>query len=334
MPGKPIQRMREDAERADAEAARLEAAGDAAGAVKAKAKAERLRAGAEKMAEARKIRVAGKRHPNKEIREARKSAVKLVGGKAAAYDEIADISSLAATAGELAASIATQGVRPGTVLRLPPQGEPEPLGEGEFALASAVVTASAGDGTSRPPDASLPRDRWLAEAFPTLSESERVRCARFLAIMASCAAEAPSGSSRGATVAERALLGAGLSYTAFEALRGREVQFDAAQAAITAARKRAVMNIMEEELWRRAVEGQTDQALTRDGEVVDVRKYDNNLAFNLLKYGHEQYSKQMAKEKIAANAMTLVISNGCAPEMRRAEPAPKAIEATEVPRGQ
>jgi len=334
MSGTPRRHIRRLAEEAAAEAARLEAEGDPA-APAARKEADRLAALTEKVyADVRTSppkQKAPAPAPLAADRVRKMKAVRLVGAEAACRREMGDPGSVASEAGALAAEIAVAGVRPG-FCALPPPGTPPPLSDGEFAVARAVVVTSAGDADARLSDESLPPDRWLAEAFPVLPPDDRVRCARFLAVMASSAAESPSGMDSGSTVAERALSAAGLSYTAFESARSREVQFDTAQSVVTAARKRAVMNLLEETLWRRAFDGQEDDALTRDGSVVPVRKHDNTLAFNLLKYGHDQYARQMVKDKASANAMTLMISNGYMPEMLKAK-EPKAIEAEEVNRG-
>ena len=118
---------------------------------------------------------------------------------------------------------------------------------------------------------------------------------------------------------------AGLTWTAFESARSKDSRFDTAQAAVTAARKRAVMALMEERLWERAYEGQDEDVPTRGGDVVTVRRYDNNLAFNLLKYGHDQYAKQAEKNKAIAGAMSLVIASAAqnAPQETRI----KTVEA-------
>lgn len=335
MPGTPRRHIRRLAEEAAAKADRLEAEGDPA-APAARREADRLAALTEKVyADVRSSppkQKAPAPAPLAADRARKMKAVRLVGAQAACRREMGDPGSVASEAGALAAEIAISGVRPG-FCALPPAGSPPPLTDGEFAVARAVVVTSAGDADARLSDESLPPDRWLAEAFPVLPPDDRVRCARFLALMASSAAESPSGMAEGRTVAEKALAASGLSYTAFESARSREVQFDTAQATVTAARKRAVMDRLQEALWERALNGQVDDALTRDGSVVPVRKHDNTLAFNLLKWGHDQYAAQMVKEKAAGNQMTLMISNGCLPEMLKGK-EPKAIEAEEVPRAQ
>lgn len=345
MPGQPRRRLRAQADRSARRAAELKAAGDP-GADKAAEIAAHLSALADLAYEKGELppmpasaepssgdRPAALPGPKKVKRERNLAAMRLVGHAAIDAKRICEDSPVTVEAGALAAEIAVSGVRR-SFLSVEPPGEPEPLTDGEFTVARAVVVTAAGDADPALTDGTLTRPRWLAAAFPVLNPDERVRCARFLAHMAAGAAESPVAGGDGATVAERALEAAGMSYTSFESARSRETQFDTAQATVCAARKRAVMNLLEETLWRRAFEGQDDETLTRDGDVVKVRKHDNNLAFNLLKYGHDQYARQMVKDKAAANAMTLMISNGTLPEMPRLkEPkAAEAIEAEEVKR--
>lgn len=342
MPGTPKRRLKRQAKEAADRAAALKAAGDPA-AAKAEEIAAHLAALASMSYATGEVPdipasdLTGEppapppprpRSPKREIRDRNLKAIRLVGGEAMDSKRIGEDSAVTVEAGALAAEIAVSGVREG-FLYLEPPGEPEPLTDGEFMVARAVVVTAAGDADPALTDGTLTRPRWLAAAFPVLNPDERIRCARFLAHMAAGAAESPVAGGDGATVAERALAAAGMSYTAFESARSRETQFDTAQATVCAARKRAVMNQLEETLWRRAFEGQLDETLTRDGDVVEVRKHDNNLAFNLLKYGHDQYARQMVKDKAAANAMTLMISNGCLPEMPRLK-EPKAAEAIEA----
>ena len=339
MPGQPKRRARRLALEAAAKAAELLAAGDP-GAADAAAEACRLGSIAQSLApitpdapspaqEAKAARAV--MHPCRESRSRKMRAARLVGGEAACLQESRVEGSVMCEAGAMAAEIAIKGVRPGFLL--PPQGEAEALSDNEFTIARAVVSTSCGEGDANLSDESLPPWRWLEAAFPVLSEQERVRCARYLAVFASIAAEPPERGTDGQTVAERALAAAGLSYTAFESCRTRETQFDTSQAVVAAARKRAVMNQLEEALWLRSFEGQEDEALTRDGTVVPVIKHDNNLAFNMLKYGHEQYARQMVKDKAAANAMTLMIAKGFMPQSDNRLPEhkePKTVEMTEA----
>lgn len=346
MPGMRRRRLREQAAEARLKADALAAAGDP-GAAEAKTYADALAdLAGRKYASSSQVPVipvpgepdeppAGlppRPSPNRAARDRKMKAVRLVGPQAAAMDEICEPGSLASEAGTLAAEIAVAGVRPGFAIA-DLAAPPEPLTDGEFDVARAVVLAAGDEEGSSLAESGAPRDLWLANAFPTLSPADRVRCSRFLCVMASNAAEAPSPGDGGRTVAERALAASGMSYVSFVAACRRESQFDSAQKAVAAARKHAVMNLLEETLWRRAIHGQEDESLARDGSVVSLLKHDNNLAFNLLKYGHEEYARQMVKQQSAASAMTLMISGGCMPSvpvMKRAE----AIEATEVkPRG-
>lgn len=226
-------------------------------------------------------------------------------GRAASYaDGVVE-----AEAGVLAAEVAIAGVADPALMAGLPAGPAEPLSPSERDVCVSAVLAALGDeAEGRPLLGSGDADGWLADAFETLSADERRRAGRYIAVMAMLAAEAPVGGGA-ATVAERALRASGLSYAAFESLRSRDRRFDAAQAAVTAARKRAVMTLMEERLWERAYEGQDEDVPTRGGDVVTVRRYDNNLAFNLLKYGHDQYAKQAEKNKAIAGAMSLVIAS-------------------------
>jgi hypothetical protein len=107
------------------------------------------------------------------------------------------------------------------------------------------------------------------------------------------------------------------------------VRFDDAQAIIKAARKRCIMDRMEETLQNRALFGQTEESVDRFGQTHEARKYDNVLAFNLLKYGHEQYMKQAIKDKAMGNAMTLMIAQGSYPDAPRIK-EPKQAEVINV----
>jgi len=240
-----------------------------------------------------------------------KRAAKFVGRKALSE---AERGPLAADAGALAAEIAVSAVRPGF---LQVAASPaEPLTPDEFESARLIVESVTDENAGCPALTEGAADpvRWLAETFPVLPPDTRVRCARFLSAMASMAAEPPcEDAEHGITVAERALEHSGMSYMAFDAARRREIRFADAEAAVTAARERFLMNRMDEVLHARALYGQDEEMLDRMGTPVRVHRYDNGLAFNILKVRHENYGKQMLKDKAAANAMTLMIANGVMP---------------------
>ena len=74
------------------------------------------------------------------------------------------------------------------------------------------------------------------------------------------------------------------------------------------------MNLLEEELLERAFEGQEEDKLLATGETVKVRKYDNKLAFDLLRFNHEHYVKTAARsggkqgEGKDTGGMTLILA--------------------------
>ena len=258
----------------------------------------------------------------------RKTAARLVGGKTVKSHRDPDLSD---TAGALAAEIAVEGVRKDFAILRP--GDPEPLSDAEFANARDIVATvgSEQDGMRLLTDGVMSRERWLAEAFPSLTENRRVKCARFLSGMATMAADKPGdGAADGSTVIENALSAAGMTYVEFANACQTDVRFSDAQAAIKAARKRCIMDRLEEELQRRALFGQMEEVPGRYGEgSQEIRKYDNRLAFDLLKYGHDQYIKQTIKDKALGNAMTLMIAQGGypdAPVMKQ----PKQAEVIDV----
>lgn len=335
MPGRPRMRLKEKTRQAEEKALALEAAGSP-DAPFARTRAEFLKRKLEE-AYADVPKDAGRNAantiparptPRKDEHERKKRAVRFVGCKAAARDEMSEPGSVRSEAGALATEIAVEGVRPGFLYR--PALPPSPLTPEEYDVAKTIVaTVTSDTDAGYLSQGDIGGERWLAETFPTLDPDTRVRCVRFLCAMATMAAEAPCHGTKGATVAEKALEAAGLSYVAFECARSKDARFDDAQAAVSAARKRGVMNRLEETLQHRAFEGQMEETLTRDGEIIQLRKYDNNLAFNLLKYGHEQYGKQLLKDKAAANAMTLMIANGGFPQSPQV-PVPKQAEVIDV----
>ena len=258
----------------------------------------------------------------------RKTAARLVGGKNVKSHKDPDLADMA---GALAAEIAVEGVRKDFAILRP--GEPEPLTDEEFENARDIVATVGGEENNMRllSDGSMSRDRWLAEAFPSLTVNRRVKCARFLYGMATMAADKPGDKAAdGSTVIENALLAAGMTYVEFANACQTDVRFADAQAAIKAARKRCIMDRLEEELQRRALFGQMEEVPGRYGEgSQEVRKYDNRLAFDLLKYGHDQYIKQTIKDKAMGNAMTLMIAQGNypdAPVMKQ----PKQAEVIDV----
>lgn len=329
MPGQKRKHMRELAEEADDKARRLEAEGSP-DAPYARARAEVMKA---KAAAAFAELPPGTTHlqlppprpsaAKAEVDRIRK-AVRLVGTKAVPHGTPEGGRPLEAHAGALATEIAVAGVRPGFLI-VPPTPA-APLTPEEYETARLIVASVTPD--SEPASAAEDPERWLAETFPVLPPDTRVRCARFLSAMATLAAEAPcADAARGMTVAERALREAGMSFMAFETARSREIRFADAQAAVSSARERCLMNRLEEVLLQRAMEGQKEETLDRMGCPVQVQRYDNNLAFNLLKYRHEMYIKQNIKDKAAANAMTLMIAQGALPP---ADPVPQAPKMAEV----
>lgn len=342
MAGRPLWRLRKLADRTRAEAEALKAKGEREAAEAKAAEADRLFAlakavkagepGAAVQAAAifdsepldtppRPAAALYTKVPRSSERLARmRTARALVGGAALVSGE-----SVEGEAGALAAEAAIAGVADPALMVGRPSGPAEPLTDGERDVCVSAVLAALGDeaeGNLLLPSGDA--DGWLTDAFACLSRDERRRAGRYIAVMAVLAAEAPAGQS-GSTVAERALRASGLSYAAFESLRTRDRRFDAAQAAVTAARKRAVMTLLEERLWQRAYEGQVEDVPTRGGDVVSVVRFDNNLAFNLLKYGHDQYAKQAEKNKAIAGAMSLVIASAAqnAPQETRI----KTVEA-------
>lgn len=259
------------------------------------------------------------------VRRSRAKTAKALVGSAVNGVKAVSGEDVEAEAGVLAAEMAIQGVRDPALMFGLPSLPPEPLEEAEAAMAKAVVQAAMGEDSGGRLLASGPG--WLADAFPALTEDEAVRAARYLVSMATQAARAPSLDET-STVAEIALSSAGISFAAFEGMRQRDGTFDRAQEAVTAARKRAVMNLLEERLWQRAYDGQEEDVPTRGGDVVTVRRFDNVLAFNLLKYGHDKYAKQQLKDKAEAAAMSLVIGRAAAMSLPPEVPSqPKAVEA-------
>ena len=248
-----------------------------------------------------------------------RKAVRLVG-----KDAVGDmrLDGLETQAGTLAAEIAVGGV-PRDFAAVKP-GEPEPLTPSEFVNAQGVVAAvSAREGDSPLlTDGSVRVDRWLAEAFPSLPPGRRIKCARFLAGMATLAADKPGDNAPdGSTVIENALRTAGMTYVELEQSRMGDVRFSDAVAAIKAARKRCIMDRLEETLQNRALFGQIEETVDRFGVHNEVRRIDNRLAFDMLKHGHDSYLKQNIEDKAKATAMTLMIAQGSYPE------APKMKEA-------
>jgi hypothetical protein len=257
----------------------------------------------------------------------RKTAARLVGGKAVKSHRDPDLQD---TAGALAAEIAVEGVKKNFAILTP--GDPEPLSDEEFENARDIVATVSSEQTSMNllTEGSMSRDRWLAEAFPSLTVNRRVKCARFLYGMATMAADKPGDKAAdGSTVIENALSAAGMTYVEFANACQTDVRFADAQAAIKAARKRCLMDRLEETLQNRALYGQREESVDRLGGRHEVTKFDNILAFNLLKYGHDQYMKQTIKDKAMGNAMTLMIAQGNypdAPVMKQ----PKQAEVIDV----
>lgn len=238
--------------------------------------------------------------------------------------------SLDVEAGVLAAELAVEGVCPSFALLK--RGEPEPLSEDEFANARDIVVSVEEDSVPVRllSDSSMSHDRWLAEAFPSLTEARRVKCARFLSGMATLAAEKPGEDSRnGSSVIERALAMSGMTYVELENARAADSRFEAAQTAIRAARKRCIMDRLEETLQNRALFGQREEVVDRFGQRHESMKIDNRLAFDMLKHGHDQYLKQNIKDKAEGSGMTLMIAQGAYPESPVAR-QPKQAEVIDV----
>jgi hypothetical protein len=257
----------------------------------------------------------------------RKTVARLVGGKAVKFRTDPDLQD---TAGALAAEIAVEGVKKDFAILKP--GDPAPLTDEEFENARDIVsTVSAEQNSMRMiTEGSVSRERWLAEAFPSLTVNRRVKCARFLHGMATMAAEKPDvKAADGCTVIENALSKAGMTYVEFANACQTDVRFSDAQAAIKAARKRCLMDRLEETLQNRALYGQMEESVDRLGQKHEALKFDNILAFNLLKYGHEQYMKQAIKDKAMGNAMTLMIAQGNYPDAPQIK-GPKQAEVIDV----
>ena len=338
MAGQKITRLRRMLREAKAEAALLEKKGEP-GAAEARAKANGIRAELDDELKFRASVVArngGKRldvtkaaspkPPKPEVTPSarKRQALRILGKKPnpfATEEEKFDMQ-VSATAAE----IAVAGVRKDFAAVIP--GPPDPLTPEEFETARDIVITVSGEqgGMNLLTTGSVDVDRWLAEAFPSLPPDKRVRCARFLSAMATMAAESPSDGSEGATIAEKALKVSGMSYVALENARAMDPKFDDAQAAIRAARKRCVMDRLEEALQDRALNGQMEETVDRFGQTHEARKYDNALAFNMLRAGHKEYGEKAIKDKAAANAMTLMIANGNFPQSPSYAPQPKVVE--------
>lgn len=195
-----------------------------------------------------------------------------------------------------------------------PAGDALPLSEEEFRLAASVVSACAGD-SFNPPDPDDGDIRFLSAAFPALVAEERVRAARYLSALATAGLRPSEGSTRSAAP-DLAMSAAGITYTSFESMRKREYRFDNACDTLIAARRRALMDMLEEELVERAFNGVLEDQFTRAGEVVKLRKYDNKLAFDILRFNHDHYvktakanSKTLTTGK-GGGGMTLIIGGG------------------------
>ena len=259
----------------------------------------------------------------------KKTAARLVGNAALGHHK--SVTGLDNAAGVLAAEIAVEGVRKDFVTAKP--GTPPPLTDEEFANARDIVAAvSSGetDGVRLLSDGNMTRERWLAEAFPSLTEDRRVKCARFLSGMAVMAADKPDDKApEGATVVEKALHAAGMTYVEFENARMTDVRFADSQAAIKAARKRCIMDRLEETLQNRALYGQDEETCDRFGNRNMVRRIDNRLAFDMLKYGHADYLKQNIEDKAKTTAMTLMIAQGAYPDAPKFK-EPKQAEVIDV----
>lgn len=257
----------------------------------------------------------------------RRSAARLVGGKALGDMRTED---LGVKAGALAAEIAVAGV-PKNFAAVRP-GAPEPLTDAEFTDARdivATVSAGEGDGAHLLSDGSMTRDRWLAEAFPSLTADRRVKCARFLHAMATAAADKPDDDApNGATVIENALKAAGMSYIEFANACQTDVRFSDAQEAVKSARKRCLMDRLEETLQNRALFGQMEETCDRFGQRNEIRRIDNRLAFDMLKNGHDKYLKQNIQDKAVAGAMTMMIAQSNFPPPSSREP--KQAEVIDV----
>lgn len=204
---------------------------------------------------------------------------------------------------------------------------PPPLTEDEFAAASGILSACAGTPPVDPAECGRGEmGDWLAQAMPVLTESERIRAARYLAALAEAPLR-PDSSRRSAS--DSAMAAASLPYTAFEAMCKRETQFAAACGVLGDARRRAVMNMLEETLMERAFDGQVEQQASRTGEIVETRKIDNRLAFDILRYNHDHYEAALGAGKQrgagAGGGMTLMIAGGTVSVPRRR--IPKTVEA-------
>ena len=119
-----------------------------------------------------------------------------------------------------------------------------------------------------------------------------------------------------------------MSYVEFENARMTDTKFDAAQEAIKSARKRCLMDRLEETLQNRALFGHMEETVDRFGQHNEVRRIDNRLAFDLLKHGHEKYLKQNIQDKAVAGAMTMMIAQNHYPPPNVREP--KQAEVIDV----
>lgn len=255
----------------------------------------------------------------------RKSAARLVGQPAIGHPKS---TGLDAIAGIAATEIAIAGV-PKDFATVKP-GDPLPLTDTEFANARDIVATVADENESRLlTDGTMTHECWLEEAFPALTPNRRVKCGRFLSNMATMAADKPGDDSPdGMTVIENALRASGMSYVEFENAHQMDHRFADAQEAIKAARKRCIMDRLEETLQNRALFGQVEETVDRFGQHNEVRRIDNRLAFDLLKYGHEKYLKQNIQDKAAAGVMTMMIAQShFAPPVAK---EPKQAEVIDV----
>jgi len=163
-------------------------------------------------------------------------------------------------------------------------GEPEGLGEAELARVVCVAAATGSESDPDPMGAGV--EKYLAAVFPGLRADERVRGARYLAVLAG--EELRPSEGRGAAT-DCALRAAGLPYAAFEAMRKKDVRFREGCELVEAARRRAVMSMLEEEMIERAFNGTPKEVVMPAGDVVRTMVHDNKLGLELLKHNHEQW---------------------------------------------
>lgn len=152
---------------------------------------------------------------------------------------------------------------------------------------------------------------WAAEMFPGLTDPERLKAVRYVGAFGFLCDETPvCEADADRTVVKRCLAYADLSWVGLVGMKKREDRFAAVVEAAEAARKEAVMDALEARLQGRAFHGQRELISGRSG-TAETLKYDNTLAFNLLKGGRGLLGGKGGKagEK-SEDGMTFVMAGG------------------------